>query len=130
MARPERFIRIAYNTSAQANCTFLIGATIALGSRVVSTGHCTKKTHPQNPKIKAPTKRNQLCAEVNATLRALKILPREKIKECSIYIARSRRDGSVGMAKPCPFCLSFLKDTGIRDVYYTTNAGSIKRMEI
>ena len=129
MTRPQRFIRTAYQASTKAECTFLVGATIALGSRIISTGCCTQKTHPRNPKIKRNSLSTQTCAEVKAAFRAIRKLPPEKIKKCTIYVARSRRDGTMGMAKPCSHCMSFLREIGIRDIYYTTNSGKIERME-
>lgn len=129
MARPERFIRRAQQVSTNTSCTFLVGAVIARGSRIVSTGCCSKKTHPQNPKLKSPTKRNQLCAEVKTALKALKLISSEEIKKCTIYVARSRKDGSMAMAKPCSHCLSFLREVGIKNVYYTNSTGAIQHME-
>lgn len=132
MARSDRFIRLAYNVSQEAdsNCSFLLGAVIVLGSRVISTGACTTKTHPRNPKTKATTLKDQLCAEIVAILRAIKILSAAKIKDCNIYVTRRRKNGTKALAKPCEHCQGFLKEIGIRSVFYTTNAGKIEHMEL
>jgi cytidine deaminase len=129
MTRPERFIRRAYQVSTDANCTFLVGAVVATGSRVISTGCCTSKTHPKNPKIKTNTLRKHLCAEIVAVIRAINIIPREKIKKCTVYVTRRRRNGSIGMAKPCIYCQTFLKEVGIRNIYYTNNLGEIEYLK-
>jgi len=119
---------MAYKSSIETDCTFLVGATIALGSRVISTGTCTSKTHPQNPKIKSSTKRNQLCAEVSAVLRALRKISKRQMKDCSIYVVRRRRDGSRAMAMPCIHCQEFLIEMGIKKIFYTNQVGLIKEM--
>lgn len=35
------------------------------------------------------------------------------------YVARIRRDGSFGMARPCPSCSRIMKSRGIKEAYYT-----------
>ena len=37
----------------------------------------------------------------------------------TLYIARSRRDGSVGCAKPCKRCVASMKSMGVKKAYYT-----------
>jgi|SRR5579859_321204 len=36
-----------------------------------------------------------------------------------IYISRVRRDGSLGMAKPCHTCMHYLRSRRVDSVYYT-----------
>lgn len=40
-----------------------------------------------------------------------------------IYIYRQFKNGSPAMARPCVSCMKFIKDLGIRKIYYTTNNG-------
>jgi len=40
----------------------------------------------------------------------------------TIYVARLKRDGSFGMAKPCPRCMAGLKARRVEMVYYTISA--------
>jgi len=131
MARPDRFIKIAYDAAAGASpgCSFHVGAAVAKGNKLLASGACTTKTHPQNPKLKSNTNRNQLCAEFITILRALHFT--ESLHRCSIYIARRRRDtGEIAIARPCSFCQEFMSKAGIKDVYYTNRDGQIERMEI
>jgi tRNA(Arg) A34 adenosine deaminase TadA len=126
MTRNNRFINYAYTASYETppKCTFPIGAAVALGSRLISTGMCTTKTHPENPKIN--TKKTQLCAEVLAAIRARKIVGSERLKDCTLYVTRRRADGSMGLALPCEYCRAFLKKMGIKRIFYTNQAGEIK----
>ena len=34
-------------------------------------------------------------------------------------------DGSIGMARPCPACMQYIKDMGIKNIYYTTGDGFV-----
>ena len=36
-----------------------------------------------------------------------------------IYVARTRRDGSIGCAKPCKRCIASMHSMGVKKVYYT-----------
>ena len=36
-----------------------------------------------------------------------------------VYVARHRKDGRVGLAKPCPACLATLRNKGAKRVYFT-----------
>jgi len=44
---------------------------------------------------------------------------------CYIYIARVWRDGTIAMAKPCPICELAIIESGIIEIYYTNQHGSI-----
>ena len=133
MTRRERLIHIAGNAATNVdptNCEFLVGAVVAHGNRVISTGCCMAKTHPRNPKRGTSTHKKQLCAEVSAILRALSIVSKRRIHHCTVYVTRRRRDGSYGMAKPCSHCQTFLRENGIKKAFYTTNLGGIDSIRI
>ena len=38
---------------------------------------------------------------------------------------RERKDGSFGMARPCPACRIAIKNLGIKIIHYTCNENSI-----
>ena len=35
----------------------------------------------------------------------------------------TKKDGSKGLARPCPGCENFMRKLGIKQVYYSTNNG-------
>jgi deoxycytidylate deaminase len=41
-----------------------------------------------------------------------------------LYVVRPRRDGTYGMAKPCPDCQQALRAAGIKAVLYTDEHGT------
>lgn len=42
-----------------------------------------------------------------------------KQRPYSIYVERRRRDGTLGMAKPCIICQAAIKAWGVRNVFYS-----------
>jgi deoxycytidylate deaminase len=63
---------------------------------------------------------NGICAET----RLLKRSPRIARKGAVVYVARIRRlDGAMAMAKPCIKCDTYLRNLGIKDVWYTDEDG-------
>lgn len=38
-----------------------------------------------------------------------------------VYVARHRKDGQIGLAKPCAHCLVTLRNRGAKRVYYTVS---------
>lgn len=42
-----------------------------------------------------------------------------------LIVARTRKTQMYGMAKPCPDCENFIRDSGIKKVYYSNNDNEI-----
>lgn len=40
-----------------------------------------------------------------------------------IYVYRELRNGELALSRPCPSCMAFLKEKGIRHIHYTTDQG-------
>ena len=40
-----------------------------------------------------------------------------------IHVIRFSKDGTITMAKPCPYCQKFLRQYGVKKVYYTNWSG-------
>ena len=79
------------------------------------------KSHPIQAKYaeraKEP-KKIYLHAEIDALIKC-KELP------FSIYIARITRSGKLGISRPCPICVTALKEAGIQEVYYFSETGHL-----
>lgn len=69
---------------------------------------------------------NHIHAEVNALK---KIWPSER-KGIKVYSFRFSKGGKFAMAKPCSRCEAFLRENGVKTVYYTDGAGDMKRMKL
>jgi len=132
MCRIERLAEIAHRAAIQdtdEGCSFLLGAVVAKGSRILATGACSTKTDPKNPKLQAKTERWQICAEVRACLNALR--GTASLKGCTVYVVRVTKTGSqYMMARPCEHCQRFLKERRVKRVYYSNQHGEIIKMDL
>jgi deoxycytidylate deaminase len=85
---------------------------------IISVGVNKMKTHPMQARFSAMTNdpmKIYLHAEIAAIIAA------KGVQGHSIYIARIRRNGSTGIAKPCAGCAAALQEYGIKKIYFTTS---------
>lgn len=68
--------------------------------------------------------------ERHAEKNALGKLWPSKRRGCTIYSIRVTKGGKLSSAKPCPVCHEYLKENGIKTVYYSDSDGSIQRMRM
>lgn len=92
-----------------------IGAVLVKKNSIVSTGYNQLRTHPKSPH---PYKscHAEFCA-------LIKVVDREDLRDCTLYVYRQNRMGVPALARPCSSCLQFLKNVNIKEVYYTINNG-------
>lgn len=88
------------------------GAVIAKGSRVLSIGINSKKTHPRSKKPG-----HTIHAELSALVAA-----GSSVKGATLYSARVMRNGKLANSKPCDFCSTLLHEAGIRKIVYFNGA--------
>jgi len=97
---------------------YAVGACIFEGKQIISFGFNTSKTHPLQKsiavKVKA-SKRECLHAEVDAILKAKKT----DLSRATLLVIRIKKDGSLGIAKPCSVCSSLIKKVKIKKVIYS-----------
>ena len=53
----------------------------------------------------------------------LKVKNKKILKECVMFIYRERKDGSLGMCRPCKTCQRIMKSFGLLKVHYTSPEG-------
>jgi len=80
-------------------------------------------------------KKTTLHAEVNAIVRASRVLDEDEFRHSSIYVVRVKKDGTrgkwvYGLAKPCEGCLRCIMSFGIRELWYSTNDGDFERLKL
>ena len=122
--------RIALSNQDE-RCAYLLGAIVVKGNRVIAEGVCTSKSDPKNPKHHAGTPRTQICAEVRAALKALRILNTDTLAGCTIYVVRTTKaNRQYNMAQPCEYCQAFLTALQVKCVYYSNRDGDIERMNL
>lgn len=88
--------------------------------RIIASGvNSVIKTHPTQAKYAMRLGRPDsifLHAEIHALVRC-------KGEAHTIYVARMKKDGSLGIAKPCPICAFAIEQTDIKRIVYTDEVG-------
>jgi tRNA(Arg) A34 adenosine deaminase TadA len=118
-------ISVAIKEALNSKYKHRIGAVIVKGGRILSVGH-NKVGH----RAKHGIWESSVHAEIHAISKLLKPKYHDKLQGCKIFVARVKKSGQIGLAKPCPCCLSFIKSVGIREIIYTTDNQFCERIKI
>ena len=95
---------------------FRLGAAIAHNTDIKAVGFNQYKTHP---KLAERTAWPCLHAETNAIFKC----GTDNIEEWwTMYVLRIKRNGDIGLAKPCDICQEFIRDVNLF-TYFTTEDG-------
>jgi pyrimidine deaminase RibD-like protein len=104
-------IRLARKLSKRAQHNFAFHAVIVKrAGAVVSTGYNHGNIHAEYAAL------NQLW-------------PSER-RGCRIWSIRITRGGKLAMAKPCCSCEAYLRENGIKAVWYSNGEGRMERMKL
>lgn len=93
---------------------YKIGAVIANKGTILGVGWNRAKTHP-----KSPHKYKHLHAEIDAAFR----VPAWELDGATIYVYRAKKDGSMGLSRPCESCYKYLKSHYVKWMVYTSDEG-------
>jgi deoxycytidylate deaminase len=91
------------------------GCVVIHKNKVVTTGY--------NKQVE-PFSLTSIHAEVNALMKAKKILNRSELKQAKLMVVRigtNSMDNPLKYSKPCKVCQSFIDKFGIQLVYYSTS---------
>lgn len=94
---------------------FTLCAVLVKGGRVLSIGF---NRSGYSAKMTGHKHHDGVCsvhAEVDALLKARMC----DVTDATIYVARFRKKGDLGMAKPCPMCQSILHEAGVKTAFFT-----------
>lgn len=69
-------------------------------------------------------------AHVHAEHATLNRAWRSDTEGCTLFVARVRKDGSLGMAKPCKLCMERLVEAGIKKVTYSNKDGQLETIKL
>lgn len=112
-----------------------IGSVVVYRNKIVSVGWNTTKGNPlqqkRNEKYrfgKDDKDKGCLHAEMLALLHARPYLKGLDMSKVSIYVYRENKSGELRMSKPCPACDSYIRELGIKDIYYTSSDGYCHEM--
>ena len=117
----EKFTTAAYAIAMTGNGVgtkrklFRLGAVLVHKNIIVSVGMNSYKTHPyMAPRTEWPF----LHAEQHAIIRA----GVDNCEGLDLYVARVLKNNELALSKPCDVCAKLIKNVGIKNVYYSTNA--------
>lgn len=68
--------------------------------------------------------------DTHAEVKALQQLWPNKRHGVKVYSFRWRKNGTMGMAKPCIHCEKYMRDAGVKVVYYSDSNGQIQKMKL
>lgn len=122
----KAYFNAAKSVSALSNHRCKIGCVVVSGHRIISSGHnSASKTHAFQAKIDKKFFGCECAGYLHAETAALLPLIKEGVdlKDSTIYVYRKMKDGKIGMARPCPRCMSVIKSCGIKNINYTTEDG-------
>lgn len=106
--KDQRFLALAYCESAKVlEGQHRLGAVLIKGGRVIAKGY------------------NSYVNCRHAEIACLSKTWKSERDGAVLYVVRRRRDQKFGMSKPCPNCEAFIRDSGIKKVFYTTNEGTV-----
>ena len=116
----EKFATAAHAIAMSGNGVgmknkFRLGAVLVHRNIIVSIGMNSYKTHPL---MAERTEWPFLHAEQHAIIRA----GVDNCEGLDLYIARVLKNNDLALSKPCKVCIELIKDVGIKNIYYSTNA--------
>jgi tRNA(Arg) A34 adenosine deaminase TadA len=131
MKKDQNFISVLKKISQDIECVGnqTLAACVVKRNKIISFGHNKNKTHPLQNKFNKHPQAIYLHAEIDAIKNALKRASVEDLVGSTLYIVRTKKDGSEGLAKPCSGCMQAIESFNIGKVIYTTNAqGCFKKI--
>ena len=121
----DRFIQLAIQQAEQSAMPNRLGAVVVRKKSVIGAGY-NRSDHPwlyRNSILKLHPKHG-MHAEVSALYGA------DDSEDAIMYVVRLRKNDSIGLAKPCLSCASYIKINGIKRVIYSEDDGSFNLMRI
>lgn len=122
----KSYFKAAKSMSELSDHRCKMGCVVVRGHRIISSGHnSASKRHAFQAKIDKKFFNCECAGYLHAETDALIPLIKEgaDLSGASIYVYRTMRDGSVGMARPCPRCMGVIKSCGIKSINYSTPDG-------
>lgn len=122
MKNHQKYIDLALKI-ADANENFRTkhAAIIVIRNRIISVGVNNLKSDPLQARYGKNHHSIWIHAEISAIKNAMKIVHVDELKRATLYIVRMRKDGIIGMAKPCDGCQRAIVAFEIRNVVYTND---------
>ena len=120
--REIAYFRAAKAVSMLSDHKQQLGCVIVDKHRIISSGHNSNtKSHRVQFELNFSICRENASGKIHAETAAILPLRGVDLSKASIFIYREHKDGSYGLARPCPACEKLIRKAGIRHIYYTGN---------
>lgn len=114
MRNTENIIRHLQNESQKSNCNYKHSAAIIKNNKLYSIGY---NYFFNNISIHA---------EIDACKKFLYSNNKMSLNNCDLIVIRSQQNlKKLKLSKPCIYCCKFLKEKGLRKIYYSDDNGNI-----
>jgi tRNA(Arg) A34 adenosine deaminase TadA len=123
MKKDQSFISILKKITQDIQCVGnqTLAACVVKNNKIISFGHNKNKTHPLQNKFSKHPQAIFLHAEIDAIKNAIKRVGTDALVGSTLFIVRTKKDGSEGLAKPCKGCMQAIESFNLSKVVYTTN---------
>uniref|UniRef100_A0A6H1ZZ94 Putative CMP/dCMP deaminase zinc-binding n=1 Tax=viral metagenome TaxID=1070528 RepID=A0A6H1ZZ94_9ZZZZ len=116
-------IKIAMEEANKSTYIYKVGAVIFNKKKIISVGHNSASRSLKSFNREYIKFKNSIHAEISSIIRA-----RTDLKGSSILVVKINNSGELSMAKPCNYCLSYIKFVKIKNVYFSNRIGEIERL--
>jgi len=118
-------IKVAEKLRVKSDSDIKVVAIVFKHGKILATGvNSSKKSYPF-------LKRYFIHATLHAEIAALISIMYRDYDNLSLFVYRSKKDGSLGESKPCPMCVKSLWENGkFNKIYWTTDDGTIAQDSI
>lgn len=117
---PKMFRLAAQAAKFSEHKKYKLAAVLFINGKPVSVGFNHYRSHPLISKFSSVKTTH---AEIDA-ISNLKY--NWNMKNSFLVVCRIKKDGSFGLARPCPLCESILRKKGIKKVFFTSDQGYSK----
>ncbi len=124
----RRIAQIVQDLASSSPSSHRVGCVLLRKGRVVSSAtNLEGKTHPYQSRLASQVGepyRVSLHAEIRALIRA------GDRPADTLVVGRVNRSGNLCLSKPCAVCQLAISESGLRNVYYSTDEGYFERLEL
>ena len=96
-----------------------IASMLTFKNTIIAEGNNQFKTHPLQKRYATNPEALWLHAEIDTISKALKTLDTHQFRNTTLYVARLKKDGTVGKARPCHGCANLIKQMRIGRIVWT-----------
>jgi len=125
MMNLNSIVKAAKQEALKSKDRHKIGAIIFGKKVIVSKGHNCKERSVKSLLPLFQKREHSVHAEVSSI-----ILARKSVRGLSMLVVRVNNQGKLRLAKPCSVCMTYIRYVKIKNVYYSTNDGTIERIKL